>query len=133
MARSFSVASAPNPDDIAIGLAEARAGVARPSGGVVFVSGALTAALEGVVDRVRREWPGIPFVVVPAAGVLTERGEIEGGSAASGILWPGGRVTPVAAPEAPSDMGEALGAALDATGAAVTQPGSTAKATALLF
>ena len=61
----------------------------------------------------RAAWRNVPVVLVPAAGVLSERGEVEGASAATGILWSGGRTTPLVVPEvAPaSALAEALGAA----------------------
>src|SRR5829696_2283545 len=77
-------------------LAGARSDVPAPSGGVVFVSGAATQDLETITERVRSVWKGIPTCVVPAAGVLTERGEIEGAAAVSGLVWSGGKVLPVA-------------------------------------
>lgn len=86
--------------------------VKAPAGGLVFVSGALVAQLAGVVERVRAEWKGVPVVVVPAAGVLTERGEIESASAASGILWTGGQATVVAASDERPELGAALAEAL---------------------
>jgi small ligand-binding sensory domain FIST len=60
---------------------------------------------------------------VPGAGVLTERGEIEGASAASGILWSGGRATTFALGE-----GAASGALREASGAPSGRAG-----TVLLF
>jgi small ligand-binding sensory domain FIST len=100
-----------------MGLAEAKAAVPRASGGVVFVSGALGQDLAAVVDRVRAEWRGVPVAIVPAAGVITEKGEVEGSSAAAGMIWPGGGATPFAVPDDPADLGlalaETLGGAVD--------------------
>jgi small ligand-binding sensory domain FIST len=92
-ARSFSI-SVTAPDGLARPLAAARADVSSPSGGLVFVSGAMTQELDRIADQVRAVWRNVPVVIIPGAGVLTERGEIEGASAAAGLLWSGGRATP---------------------------------------
>src|SRR3954463_16037253 len=64
-------------------LAGVRSDVPSPSGGVIFVSGAASQDLESISSQVRTAWKGVPTCIVPAAGVLTERGEIEGAAAAS--------------------------------------------------
>ncbi|WP_437965857.1 FIST C-terminal domain-containing protein [Sorangium sp. So ce260] len=97
MARSFSATC--GPDGLLHHLADLRSAVPSASGGVVFVSGQLAQRASGVAELVRSTWRGIPACVVPAAGVLSERGEIEGDTGASGVLWSGGRVTPFALPE----------------------------------
>src|SRR5262245_33078439 len=114
MARSFSVAAAEDADALALALAEARTSLKSPAAGLVFVSGALTKNLPAVANRIRAEWRGIPAVVVPAAGVLTERAEIEGGSAAAGLLWSGGRATTLVVPDEPPNLAEAVAHALTA-------------------
>lgn len=60
----------------------------------MFVSGPLTQRAPAIAELVRTAWRGVPACVVPAAGVLSERGEIEGQGAASGVLWAGGRAAP---------------------------------------
>lgn len=100
-ARSFLTAAA-SSEALARPLAGIRAEVTHPSGGIVFVSGTLTQELDQVAAQVRAAWRGVPVCVVPGAGVLSERGEIEGASAASGLLWSGGRVLPIALGEAAS-------------------------------
>lgn len=97
-ARSFST-TASAPDGLARSLAATRAEVSAPAGGLVFVSGALTQDLGRVAEQVRASWRNIPVVVVPAAGTITERGEVEGASSAVGLLWSGGRATPFAVGE----------------------------------
>ena len=50
-------------------------------------------------------------VIVPGAGVLSERAELEGVAAVSGILWSGGQATPFAlgsAEEPPRALGESM-------------------------
>ena len=96
-------------------LRETRSEVASPAGGIIFVSGALAPHLLTLAARVRTVWKGFPTVLVPGAGVLSERGEIEGTPAASGLLWSGGRALPIAlgGPEDPArELGEAIGSAL---------------------
>ncbi|KYF93715.1 hypothetical protein BE20_08590 [Sorangium cellulosum] len=97
MARSFSATC--GPDGLLHHLADLRSAVPSASGGVVFVSGQLAQRASGVAELVRSTWRGIPACVVPAAGVLSERGEIEGDTGASGVLWSGGQVTPFALPD----------------------------------
>jgi small ligand-binding sensory domain FIST len=100
-ARSFSVA-VNSPDGLARPLAAARAEVTTPAGGLLFVSGALAQEIDRIADQVRAAWRGVPVCIVPGAGIITERGEIEGASAAAGLLWSGGRATPFVVGEAAS-------------------------------
>ncbi|WP_437672836.1 FIST C-terminal domain-containing protein [Sorangium sp. So ce131] len=110
MARSFSATC--GPDGLHQHLADLRSAVPSASGGVVFVSGQLAQRASSVAELVRTTWRGVPACVVPAAGVLSERGEIEGDTAASGVLWSGGRVTPFALPERAAEPSRALREAL---------------------
>lgn len=93
-ARSFTT-TVNTPDGLVRPMAAARADVSSPSGGLVFVSGALTQELGRVADHVHATWRHLPVCIVPGAGVLTERGEVEGASAAAGLLWSGGRTEPL--------------------------------------
>ncbi|XXY53495.1 FIST C-terminal domain-containing protein [Sorangium sp. So ce269] len=106
MARSFSATC--GPDGLLHHLADLRSAVPSASGGIVFVSGQLAQRVSGVAELVRSTWRGIPACVVPAAGVLSERGELEGDTGASGVLWSGGRVAPFALPERAEDPSRAL-------------------------
>lgn len=119
-ARSFCtmVGSA---DSLARTLAGVRSEVPTPAGGLVFVSGAVTQDLGTIAAQVRSAWKGIPTCIVPAAGVLTERGEVEGASAASGLLWSGGKVLPVAIADAssPSALRDTLGGTVGTRAATV--------------
>lgn len=92
-ARSFSTMVA-SGEGLGRTLAAVRGEVSNPTGGLVFVAGTLTQDVAGIAEQVRAAWRGVPTCVVPAAGVLTERGEIEGAPAASGLLWSGGKVAP---------------------------------------
>ncbi|WP_438015616.1 FIST C-terminal domain-containing protein [Sorangium sp. So ce315] len=113
MARSFSATC--GPDGLVHHLADLRSAVPSASGGVVFVSGQLAQRASSVAELIRSTWRGVPACVVPAAGVLSERGEIEGDTGASGVLWSGGRVTPFAVPERAEDPGRLLREALART------------------
>ncbi|HVY45275.1 MAG TPA: FIST C-terminal domain-containing protein [Minicystis sp.] len=106
------------PEGLERALAAARAHVARPSGGVVFVSGTLVQAAARVAEVAARAFRGVPFAVVPAAGVLTERGEIEAAPAASGLLFSGGEVRGFVAAE-PDDLAAELHEASGGGGTAV--------------
>jgi len=103
-AKSFSI-SLTAPDGLTRPLAAARAEVSSPSGGLVFVSGAMTQELDRIAEQVRAVWRNVPVAIVPGAGVLTERGEIEGASAVAGLLWSGGRTSPFVL--GPNDGGSA--------------------------
>lgn len=107
-AQSFAV-KAQSPARVARALEAALSSVRRASGGLVFVSGELAAALGDVAADAARTAAGVPLLVVSGAGVLSERGEVEQQSAAAGIVWSGGEVEvlSVDAP-APDDLGEAL-------------------------
>ncbi len=97
-------------------LSGIRSDVPSPTGGVVFVTGTLTQDVPGVAEQVRAAWRGVPVCVIPAAGVLTERGEIEGAPAASGVLWSGGKVSPIclADSSSPSALRETVGSLVGA-------------------
>jgi small ligand-binding sensory domain FIST len=138
--RSGSLAA---PDGLGRALAAVRAEVASPSGGLVFVSGAMTQEIDRVAEQVRAAWRGVPTCIVPGAGVLTERGEIEAASAASGVLWSGGRAAPFSVGDADAmrDLGPVLASARsESTGGnptsahpSVMPPSSGRRATALVF
>jgi small ligand-binding sensory domain FIST len=85
--------------------------IARPSGGLVFASGDLLSDIGGLAERLRSALPETPLLVVGGHGVLSERGEIERETAATGILWQAGRATTLAV-NAEGDLGSALATAL---------------------
>jgi small ligand-binding sensory domain FIST len=93
-ARSFNIPIT-SIDGLVRPLAAIRSDVPAPSGGLVFISGAPTQELGPIADQVRVAWKGVPACIVPAAGVLTERGEVEGSPACGGMLWSGGKVVPL--------------------------------------
>ena len=63
---------------------------------MVFAAGALGAKLVELGHAVARTVPGIPVCLAAGAGVVSERGEVEGQSAATGIVWSGGVAKPFA-------------------------------------
>jgi small ligand-binding sensory domain FIST len=69
-------------------LAKAR----RPSGLLIFCSGALARQLSNIGGALARVVPShVPILLASGAGVLSERGEIEADSAATGLLVDEGR------------------------------------------
>ncbi len=112
--RSFVAA----PEGLERALVATRAQVTRPAGGLVFVAGALVQAAPRVAEIVRQAWRGIPSVVVPAAGVASERGEVEGAAAATGLLWTGGEASPFGADDAAA-LGGAIAEASSGGGASI--------------
>ncbi len=108
-ARSICIAVTA-PDGLARPLAAVRAEVPAPTAGIVFVSGALTQEMDAIAEQVRTVWRNVPACIVPGAGVISERGEIEGASAVSCVLWSGGRAAPFSIGEAgsPAALREAV-------------------------
>ncbi len=105
-ARSFCT-SITSSDSFVRVLREARTAVPSAAAGLVFVAGGGEHARH-VAEQLRHAWKGVPTVVVPAAGVLHERAEIEGTAATSGLLWSNGKAHAFAVSE-PADDATALG------------------------
>lgn len=109
-AKSFCLPAA-SPDALSRVLGELKDAVRgtdsrtapAPAGGIVFVSGALALDPKAVAETVRAAWRGVPACVVPAAGVLNEKNELEGVAAASGLLWTGGRAAPFVIGQTPGE------------------------------
>lgn len=89
-AQSFEVRSS-NPERVVAAFAAARADVPRSAAGIVFMSGALLDRQEAVARLFSAKRFGIPLLLVGGGGVLSERGELEAESAATGLVWSGGR------------------------------------------
>jgi small ligand-binding sensory domain FIST len=89
-AQSFEVRSS-SPERVVAAFAAARAEVPRSAAGIVFMSGALLERQEAVGRLFSAKRFGIPLLLVGGAGVLSERGELEAESAATGLVWSGGR------------------------------------------
>jgi small ligand-binding sensory domain FIST len=122
------VAQAAN-GELVVALGETREAVPRATGGLLFASGSFARDLRALATEVVTRWRGVPTCIVPCAGVLTERGEVEGGSAAAGLLWSGGRVHALAA--APGEgLAQALARPLEAASDA---PAAARRGTTLVF
>lgn len=94
-------------------LRDVRNNVPNAAAGLVFVAGGPTPTRQ-VSEQIRTAWKGIPTLIVPGAGVLHERAEIEGSAAASGLLWSNGKAEPFALRDPMHDpvrLGNAIGAA----------------------
>jgi small ligand-binding sensory domain FIST len=88
-ARSFEVRSG-NPGRVVEAVLGALEAVPRAVAGVVFISGALLEKHEKLARLLASKSLGIPLLVAGGTGVLSERGELEGQSAATGLIWSGG-------------------------------------------
>jgi small ligand-binding sensory domain FIST len=88
-AQSFSFAGE-DPEKAARAFAQAARRVTRPSGAVIFTAGRLGERLLELASAVAQNTAGLPVCLVNGAGVVSERGEVEGQSAATGIVWSGG-------------------------------------------
>lgn len=88
-AQSFSFAG-DDPDKAARAFSQAVRRVTRPSGALVFAAGALGERLVQLGRAITQATPGLPVCLAAGAGVVSERGEVEGQSAATGIVWSGG-------------------------------------------
>ncbi|HTV24987.1 MAG TPA: FIST C-terminal domain-containing protein [Polyangiaceae bacterium] len=88
-AQSFEVRSS-SPERVVAAFAAARAEVPRSAAGIVFMSGALLDRQEAVGRLFSAKRLGIPLLLVGGGGVLSERGELEAESAATGLVWSGG-------------------------------------------
>ncbi|HMR04419.1 MAG TPA: FIST C-terminal domain-containing protein [Polyangiaceae bacterium] len=63
--------------------------VERPGGAVVFLSGDFAEQLPEVAREVAPSLQGIPTLFATGAGVLSDAGELEAQSGASGVVWRG--------------------------------------------
>ncbi|MGE0327975.1 MAG: FIST C-terminal domain-containing protein [Polyangiaceae bacterium] len=76
---------------------------------LVFVCGQLAQAMPELAEGVAAAKLGIPVLIAAGTGVLTQAGEVEDQSAASGLVWTGGRAEPVCVNSRnPEDLGETL-------------------------
>lgn len=92
-AASFSV-KANEPAGLAKSLREARLAVKTPSLGVVFLTGAVGARVREVGRVVAEAWKGVPTLIATGVGVVSDRGNHEDDSAATGLLASGGHASP---------------------------------------
>ena len=66
--------------------------LARPAGGTVYACGSHLEALPALCRAILELKFDFPTIVVGGAGVLTERGELSDVSAATGLVWEGGKL-----------------------------------------
>jgi small ligand-binding sensory domain FIST len=92
-AQSFSFAGE-DPEKAARAFVQAARRVTRPSGAVIFAAGNLGERVLQLGRAVAQSMPGLPICLASGAGVVSERGEVEGQSAATGIIWSGGKAEP---------------------------------------
>jgi small ligand-binding sensory domain FIST len=92
-AHSFSFAGE-DPEKAARAFVQAARRVTRPSGAVIFASGNVGERVLELGRAVAQAAPGLPICLAAGAGVLSERGELEGQSAATGMVWSGGKADP---------------------------------------
>lgn len=90
---SFSYAGE-DPEKAAKACAQAARRVTRPSGAMIFAAGALGERLAQLGQAVAQAVPGLPVCLAAGAGVVSERGEVEGLAAATGVIWSGGSARP---------------------------------------
>ena len=86
----------------------------RPAGGIVLTAGGMATKLEAVAAGLGRANLGFPLFLASGSGVLTERGEVEGESAAAVLLWVGGACESWVVPATESDLCLAVGRELTA-------------------
>lgn len=125
-AQSFSFAG-DDPEKAARACAQAARRVTRPSGALVFAAGTVGERLGDVAKAIARAVPGLPVCLAAGAGVVSERGEVEGQSAATGIVWSGGSAAPFCVTGSNT---EALGSRLSD---AIRTTGNGGQSTAFVF
>jgi small ligand-binding sensory domain FIST len=79
-----------SPARLVSSLREAAATLGRPAGGLVLVAGGMALKVEAIAAALGGAELGFPLLVASGSGVITERGEVEGESAAAAMLWVGG-------------------------------------------
>jgi len=102
-ARSFSVVTQ-QPEEVGRALRVSLDALGGAAGGaLVFLGGAMGRSLLDVGRVVASVAGGTPVLIASGAGVLTERGEYEDTSAASGVAWRGVPSVPFAIDVDPAD------------------------------
>jgi small ligand-binding sensory domain FIST len=97
------------------------------SAALVFLGGRLAERIEDVASGLAKAELGIPVLLASGAGVLSERGEIEGEPAAAGLVMRGGSPTAVVAKAGTLDDATTLLAAR------LAEDGRQGNATTLVF
>jgi small ligand-binding sensory domain FIST len=98
-----------SPTRLASALREAASSLGRPAGGLVLATGGMATKLETIANGLGRAGLGFPVMVASGAGVITDRGEVEGESAAAILLWLGGAADAWVQPESGAELCLALG------------------------
>src|SRR6187455_2564058 len=116
LASSFATSTS-SPAKVVRALENAAAQVRKPSAGLVFLSGGIAEKLEQVASMLADRRLGFPILFGTGAGVLYDRGELEGQSAAAGLVWSGVGANAVVLNPTHDDLGGALDHALSEHGA----------------
>src|SRR5258708_1484344 len=103
-----------SPTRLVSALREAAASLGRPAAGLVLTTGGMATKLEAVAGGLGRAALGFPVLLASGAGVITERGEVEGESAAAILLWLGGAADAWVQSEPGAELCLALGRELGA-------------------
>src|SRR5450432_983252 len=103
-----------SPARLVSSVREGAASLGRPAGGLVLLAGGMTSKLEAVASALGRAELGFPVFVASGSGVITERGEVEGESAAAALLWVGGAADAWVVDATESDLCLALSRELSA-------------------
>lgn len=90
-ALSFEVRGG-NLSTVTSAVARAVAGVDAPTSVWVFTSGKHANLLQSLAEELNHRFPGLPILVLSGSGVLSDRGELDGEDASTGIVWSGGSI-----------------------------------------
>lgn len=111
LASSFATSTS-SPAKVVRALENAAAQVRKPSAALVFLSGAIAEKLEQIASMLADRRLGFPILFGTGAGVLYDRGELEGQSAVAGLVWSGVGANAVVLNPAHDDLGGELDRAL---------------------
>ena len=70
-------------------LANVVRGISDPGGAIVFLSGDFADQIESLAEEIAPSLDGTPALLATAAGVLSEAGQLEAQTGASGVIWRG--------------------------------------------
>jgi small ligand-binding sensory domain FIST len=98
-----------SPTRLVSALRELAANLGRPAGGLVLAAGGMATKLESIAEGLGRAELGFPVLAASGSGVITERGEVEGESAAAALVWLGGAADAWVRGEAGAELCIALG------------------------
>jgi len=111
LAASFATSTS-SPSKVVRAIENAAAQVRNPSAALVFLSGTAAEKLELIATSLAERKLGFPVLFGTGAGVLYERGELEGQSAAAGLVWSGVGADAIVLHPGHGDLGSALDRAL---------------------